>query len=220
MARPVAEIPQSTEGEGSGFEPIQSATGPQRAKTWGVFISHTRVSELVEAPRTIFQNVFSPTEKSTTDQNEDMRTDRSHPEKVSAEPVRLPVQLKALPPRSTFFAIEEWEGTVLSASDDSFTARLVNRTRAQAADEEGRFAMAQLSSQEDRNLLVPGAIFYFSVGYEESPSGQRRTSAFLRFRRLPAWTARELADVEAEADRLAALFGVSEEGRPGEASSG
>jgi hypothetical protein len=220
MARPEVEAPQSTEGEGSEFEAIQSAAGAQTRNTLNVFISHTRVSELVEAPQTILQDVFSPTEISPKEQDGDLRTDRSHIEKVVAEPVRLPVELKALPARSTFFPIEEWEGTVLSVGENDFTARLVNRTRAQAADEEGRFAMAQLSSEEDRSLLVPGAIFYFSVGYEESPSGQRRTSAFLRFRRLPAWTARELSDVKAEADRLAEIFGVYEEDRPGEASSG
>jgi hypothetical protein len=135
-----------------------------------------------------------------------------------AEPIPLPIRLRKLPPRSVFSPIEEWEGTVLGVGNDSFTARLVNKSDSRVPEEEGQFTMAQLSSIEDRDLVSPGSIFYFSVGYEESPSRQRRTTAFLRFRRLPAWTSTELKEIEAEADRLAEVFGSSAD--EGQASSG
>lgn len=164
------------------------------------------------------QHFSSPT-GAIEDQDQTPRSDRSYADQVVTDPVQLPVQLKDLPRRGAFYSIEEWEGVVLDVQRDSFAARLINRSHRGLADEEGRFPMSQLTSPEDRGLIAPGSIFYFSVGYVESPAGQRRTSTFLRFRRLPAWTKGELQEISAEADRLAEVFGVSEE-QQGSASSG
>jgi hypothetical protein len=173
-----------------------------------LFISYTYESDKELA--TAFQDFIRPTEQ-VIQQDQQTRSDRSYADRAVAEPIQLPIRLRELPPRSVFAPIEEWEGTVLSVEPDSFIARLVNKSGSQVPEEEGQFTMAQLSSTEDRGLVAPGSIFYFSIGYEESPSGQRRTSAFLRFRRLPAWTSAELKVIEAEADRLAEVFGSSAE---------
>jgi hypothetical protein len=173
-------------------------------------------AELVDGS-TVLQTSVSPTLQEPQEQSAGTSSDLSYAERINAESVQTAVQLKRASPRGTFLPVEQWEGVVLDVGDAYFSARLVNRMNARVPDEEGRFAFAQLSSTEDRGLVSPGAIFYFSVGYEDSPSRQRRLSAFLRFRRLPAWTAAELTEVEEETDRLTALFGSHRQEGTGEA---
>jgi hypothetical protein len=216
MADPVIDALESTGVQASSNQSEQSTAQLAERRDVHFFISYSH-SEISKSLHSAFQDFFRSTEQALQ-QDQHVLSDRLYEERIAAEPVQLPVRLKKLPPRSTFSPIEEWEGAVLSIEGDSFTARLANKTDSQAPEEEGQFDMAQLSSAEDRNLVVPGSIFYFSVGYEESPSGQRRISAFLRFRRLPAWTSAELKEIEAEADRLAGIFGPSTE--QGQSSSG
>jgi hypothetical protein len=180
---------------------------------------HGSPVELVSDPAVV-QRVRPATFQDAPGQDQQTRSDLSYAETIKAEPVEIVVPMRRVFPRGTFVPIEQWEGIVLSVEDDSFSARLVNRTNDRIPDEEGQFTFAQLSSPEDCELITPGAIFYFSVGYEESPSRQRRLSAFLRFRRLPAWTKTELAEVEEETSRLAALFGLRNEGVAGEEAGG
>jgi hypothetical protein len=180
---------------------------------------HGSPVELVSNP-TVVQRVSSATFQDAPGQAQQTRSDLSYAETIKAEPVQIVIPMRRAFPRGTFVPIEQWEGIVLAVEDNSFSARLVNKTNGRAPDEEGQFTFAQLSSPEDRELITPGAIFYFSIGYGESPSRQRRLSAFLRFRRLPAWTKTELAEVEAETSRLAALFGLHHEDAAGEEAGG
>ncbi len=94
-------------------------------------------------------------------------------------------------PRIAFVAIQEWEGYVVTIEKEVFTAHLVDKTRLSDRPEEVvEFPLSDIRN-DDRELLVPGAIFRWSVGYQDSYGTKERVSRIV-FRRLPAWTKKEL----------------------------
>src|SRR5262249_25118886 len=63
-----------------------------------------------------------------------------------------------------FVLLQKWEGTVLQVlPEDSLFARLVDLSGS-GPDEEAEFSLEEVSDI-DRPLVVPGAIFYWSIGY-------------------------------------------------------
>jgi hypothetical protein len=110
-----------------------------------------------------------------------------------------------LHPLDRFVSLQKWEGVVLAVEHDSFFARLVDLTQGNP-QEEGEFSLDDVSN-EDRPLLKPGSIFYWNIGYHDSRTGQRRKVSEIRFRRLPAWTLKEIEDARQGAIRLRDLLG-------------
>ena len=104
-----------------------------------------------------------------------------------------------------FAALQRWEGVVLEAGPDRFIARLVDKTSSNA-DEEAEFRLDEIS-RSDLELVMPGAVFYWSIGYLDRPSGQRHRQSVITFRRLPAWTDRQLEDARKRAEKLGERFG-------------
>ena len=115
-------------------------------------------------------------------------------------PPLLPVISKISRRANYFTSLQKWEGTVLEISKDAFLGRLVDQTNP-GADEEAEFSLAEIS-EEDKELLAPGAVFYWNIGYNDSPSGQRTRVSVIRFRRLPAWSEREIRDAKQKAEQL------------------
>jgi hypothetical protein len=109
-------------------------------------------------------------------------------------------------PREHFSVLLKWEGTVLSVSDKEFTAVMRDLTDSSLPDEEVTLLVDEVP-EADRSLLIPGGVFYWSLGYKVSLSGSRERVSALRFRRLPVWTARDIAAVRRQAETLAKLFG-------------
>lgn len=109
-----------------------------------------------------------------------------------------------LPKTQEFFrAIQKWEGHVIEADGDIFLARLVPIV-GEGTEQEAEIYIEEVD-QGDRMLIAPGAVFYWSIGYLDRPSGRLRAS-ILRFRRLPVWTKPELQSAEAAAARLKSLL--------------
>lgn len=104
------------------------------------------------------------------------------------------------PPRDNFVTLQKWEGVVMDVTKDSFIARLYDLDK-KSSDEEAEFPCEEIS-EEDRELIMPGAIFYWNIGYHDSWCGQRRRSSVIRFRRLPAWRAEEIEASKREAERI------------------
>jgi hypothetical protein len=98
-----------------------------------------------------------------------------------------------------------WEGVVVARNDDTFTARVVDRTNPSNADEIVEIGSDEVTA-DDWNLVRPGASFYWSIGFDRSAAGTITKYSDIRFRRLPGWTRASLADAQREADVLAALF--------------
>ena len=81
---------------------------------------------------------------------------------------------------------------MLSIDDSSFVARLIDLTDKGAQRLEATFSIDNEVSLSDRPLLIVGAVFYWIIGFKDHPDGQRKTENFLRFRRLPIWSTRDL----------------------------
>ena len=109
------------------------------------------------------------------------------------------------PDVGSFILLQQFEGTVIALGDDEFTARLVDRTNPENAPEVGEFSTDDVS-EGDRELLALGAVFYFSLGYRIAPWGQRDRVATIKFRRLPAWSKREIEAASAQAETWAEMF--------------
>ena len=96
---------------------------------------------------------------------------------------------KVTPFREYFKAIQKWEGKVISLSGDTFKATL-SPIVGDELEQEAEIYVQDVTPDE-RSLIEPGAIFYWSIGYLERPSGRVRESV-LRFRRLPMWMDNEV----------------------------
>ena len=122
-------------------------------------------------------------------------------------PLEVPFALPRVdrPPASRFELLQQFEGTVLSVDDEGFRARLVDRTTPSHAPEIATFDLSDVSD-DDRALLEPGAVFYWSLGYRVHPWGQRERASPLTFRRLPAWSRADLAAAEGLSAQWASLL--------------
>jgi len=107
--------------------------------------------------------------------------------------------------REQFRVLQKWEGYVIKVRRDTFLAKLVPIVGG-GPDQEAEIYLEEVKKQ-DRALIEPGAVFYWSIGYLDKPSGRHRTS-LIRFRRLPRWTRHELEIADAEATRLRDIFDV------------
>lgn len=126
------------------------------------------------------------------------------------EPARqahvLPRLRPMQPPREALLTLQSWEGVVLAVDDDVFTARIADMAN-KTPDEEVEIPIAELSPF-DIELLEPGAIFYWSIGYRQRlPQGTRERVSRIRFRRLPAWSRSDLRRARGRAEDLRAEFG-------------
>jgi hypothetical protein len=95
----------------------------------------------------------------------------------------------------------EWEGYVEEVQDERFLAMLVDKTTGRA---ERTTVLFDEVSSFDLDLVEPGAVFYWSVGYRVRETRQREGISLIRFRRLPTWTARELTQLSGSASVRAA----------------
>lgn len=103
----------------------------------------------------------------------------------------------------SFVALQEWEGYVVDIQKDFFTARLLDRTfDAEVETELADFPLSDVSDG-DLDLLKPGAIFRWAIGYIRNRGTKIRASQIV-FRRLPQWREQDLADAQEQANALAA----------------
>jgi hypothetical protein len=83
---------------------------------------------------------------------------------------------------ATFRLRQEWVGRVEEVSDEFFRAVLMTRDRP-GEQEEAEIWLDEVSPV-DLDLVRPGAIFYWVIGYRDEAYGQRRSVSSFRFRRL------------------------------------
>jgi hypothetical protein len=109
------------------------------------------------------------------------------------------------PAQEHFRTLQKWEGYVIEVRKDTFLARLTPIV-GEGLDQEAEIYLEEIE-KDDHALIEPGAVFYWSIGYLDRPSGRSRTSV-IRFRRLPVWTKRELKIASTEATKLRDLLDV------------
>jgi hypothetical protein len=95
--------------------------------------------------------------------------------------------------------LQEWEGYVTEVRGDLFTARLTDLSAARKIEEESAEFPIDDLSDDDQKLLHIGAIFRWIIGYQRSSDGTKRRVSQVTFRRLPAWTSKDLNHARARA---------------------
>ena len=108
-------------------------------------------------------------------------------------------------PKVTFQTLQKWQGTVIEISPDTFLAVLTS-IDGEEIEQEAEIYLNEVE-EEDRYLVKPGAIFYWSIGYLNRPSGRIRAS-MIRFRRVPKWSKQDVNAAKNRAESLRkSLFG-------------
>ena len=111
-----------------------------------------------------------------------------------------------LPAPDKFISLQKWEGIVTEIGEDYFIARIIDLIK-DAPEESASFPFSEISSEEDKELLKIGAVFYWNIGYYERAKGTRLRSSLIRFRRLPMWAENVIGSAQKEAERLNEFFG-------------
>jgi hypothetical protein len=96
-----------------------------------------------------------------------------------------------------FLPEQSWEGMVLEILEDSFRARLVDMKNADQ-QEEAEILKTAVTDEDDLKLLMPGAIFFWTLGRRVEGRRSEQVS-LIQFRRLPIWTEKEIQEAKREA---------------------
>ncbi|MDL1889211.1 hypothetical protein FBQ96_06460 [Nitrospirales bacterium NOB] len=178
----------------------------QSSNEAGLFDNQSELSSTLDGPRRplLYLDKLAPQYKSPIDTNhsrfrEATADNRPLPElEVSAPPLVFP---KPLPPQLDHFQpLQSWEGIVNKVEEKAFSTTLRERSR-KAPDQVAEFPLEEVSLV-DRELVKPGAIFYWDIGYSEDKTGQRIRASLIRFRRLPAWTKREIENARRDSSKM------------------
>ena len=114
--------------------------------------------------------------------------------------------------RYNFNSLQKWEGTVTEVGKESFWARLTDLNNSmdtagstvdagQPAEEIVEIGNEDVSSRDDLELIRPGAIFYWNIGYQ-TVNGQDSKTSLIIFRRLPKWSARKKASFQQKGEEF------------------
>jgi len=114
----------------------------------------------------------------------------------------LRTQIVGSPKEDYFKAIRNWEGVVESVDGTTFTATM--RDMADSEDRGEEIFDFELEDVDlgDRDLLAPGAIFYFTLGYKIDSHQTRYKGTRMMFRRLPQWSNRDIERIDARTEHL------------------
>jgi hypothetical protein len=135
-------------------------------------------------------------------QTEDHRSTRALPFERSV--VRPVLELPKARKVDRFNSLQKWEGIVLEVRKDLIIARLQDLGEI-GIEEEAEIPMAEIET-EDCELVRPGAIFYWNIGYLETAKSQRIRSSLIRFKRIPYITKKKMEGAALEADHLRQLI--------------
>lgn len=101
--------------------------------------------------------------------------------------------------------LQRWVGRVERVMADQFVAVLADATSSQNPPEEVELDIREVSTS-DLPLMAAGATFYCSIGYRDTPGGQRERIFTLRFARQPRLSEADMNRVFERADDVAALL--------------
>jgi hypothetical protein len=108
--------------------------------------------------------------------------------------------------QARFILLQQWEGYVETKKADSFVARLVDLDNPVEREVEADILLSEVNP-DDLDLIKPGAVFYWTIGYRDQATGQRARVSEIRFRRLPAFTENDLDVAKRDAQQTAELLG-------------
>jgi len=94
-----------------------------------------------------------------------------------------------------FYSLQEWEGYVVEIHDGYFSADIADTASGTNSITGNVEIDLQELSMEDRKMLAVGAVFRWSIGYDDTNGPRRRVSQVV-FRNLPIWTKSEIESVD------------------------
>ena len=98
-----------------------------------------------------------------------------------------------------------WSGVVISVNKQELTVRMEDMINRNNPDELVVLSRDEIDDK-DQSLVVPGALFYWNIGYRQGVKSPKERFSMIRFRRLPKWTAKEIKDAETQAKEYADFF--------------
>jgi hypothetical protein len=186
-------------------------TGLHESKPWAVKgpdeVSEGSPDKLLLKPSANYRA------ESTPEQQEDLsdRQSTSYPQEKKGDKHRIqlvPLSGDGLKYRR-FKILQEWEGIVTEVYDNVIWAQLSDLTNRLQADESMELPIG-LISENDHPLVLPGAVFYLTIGYETKPEGRSRVTE-IRFRRTPRWTQNQIATIRTKAQSILKWLNNSDE---------
>lgn len=126
------------------------------------------------------------------------------PQQVKTPDQRTHMVKRGIFGKRAFHASHEWEGIVERVTKHDFSCRMVPlRPKADPGHVElTDFAFEDLSTENDKDLVVPGAVFYWTLGRFQNSAGTVVKQSLLRFRRLPPLTSAQMKSADDEAEEL------------------
>lgn len=104
--------------------------------------------------------------------------------------------------RDRFQVLKNWEGVVTAIEEDLIFAS-VRQTNSESERAEDEFEMdIDNVPSGDRELVRVGAVFYLTVGIRRPPGEDSQKTTRVIFRRMPRWSAGDVARAEVAADEL------------------
>jgi hypothetical protein len=110
-----------------------------------------------------------------------------------------------------FVVLQQWEGVVLEVAGGTFTAQLHDLTNPTNPIEFAEIPIEGNVAPSDLELLRPGGVFYWALGYEIRLPCQVVNASQIRFRRVAPWNASAMKRLKCRADILAAQFSSCDE---------
>jgi hypothetical protein len=156
-------------------------------------------------------STFAPIERTIAGSSAALAVDLRYVPRISSQEAERIGFRRVVPqvvqrPRPRFTPLQRWEGFVAEVTSDSFIARLADLDATAAPEEEAEILLLEVA-EDDRHLVMPGAGFYWTIGYKDHPSGERERVSSVRFKRLPGLDARDLARARAAAAKTIGRLG-------------
>jgi hypothetical protein len=183
-----------------------SSNVPMRGSSGSIEIQNYKqqldLKQRLDSIRVEQSSAFKQNNNNTVGGTETSNQDRSISENslLRRSPI---VQVRRSEPTEFFEVRQKWEGYVQSVDEETFSA-VLTAIQGDEGEQQAEIYLENID-EVDRKLIEPGAIFYWSVGYLDRPSGRQRASV-IRFRRLPAWTRADIEEAQAEAEELSSMF--------------
>jgi len=112
----------------------------------------------------------------------------------------------------SFEVLQRFDGTVISVTSEAFVSRLSDRTNP-GVEEEAEIPLAEIMPG-DLELVKPGAMFYWVIGYRREVYGQVSRSSVIRFKRLPSWSPEDVDRAKKSAETLLSFFDLDRANHP------
>jgi len=119
-------------------------------------------------------------------------------EEPGKEPI--PTVKQTIATQNQFISLQKWQGIVVEVKKDAFIAKLIDLTE-RGVEEEAEFSIEEVSD-DDKELVMPGSVFYWNIGHQISYQGQQTRASMIRFRRLPVWRKEEIDAAKSRAQKL------------------